>query len=60
MTADDLVTAITQAPTPADAQRIVRDAPPRVLAEVADLLHIDDYGHSAPWTRAAIVREARS
>lgn len=60
MTADDVITAVTEAASLAEAQSIVRATPPRTLAEVADILYIDAESHSAPWLRAAIVREARS
>ena len=60
MTADDVITAVTEAASLAEARSIVCATPPRTLAEVADILYIDADSHSAPWLRAEIVREARS
>ena len=60
MTGDDLITAVVQAPTPDDAARIVREASGHAVLAAADLLYIDPTGHSVPWLRQQIVREARS
>jgi hypothetical protein len=61
MTADDLITAVTEAATERDAQRIANGVHSRtLLLATADLLYIDAAGHSSGWLRKAIVREARS
>jgi hypothetical protein len=59
-TADDVITAITEAPTRKDAKAILAGVPRATLLAVADLLYIDPCGHGLPCLRAAIVCEARS
>jgi len=59
-TADDYVTAITQAPSQDAALAILRGAGKRTLAAIADLLYVDDYGLSAARIARAIVAEARA
>ena len=60
LTADDLVTAITQAPDEASAMAVLADVPRTLLDEVADLVYIDPVGRSSAVVRRAIIREARS
>jgi hypothetical protein len=60
MAPDDVVTRITEAAADADALAIMRGVPHAMLLAVADLLHIDPYGHHDPWLRKAIVTEART
>jgi hypothetical protein len=59
MTADDWITRITEAYSDHVAAGYVRSLTPAMLAEVADLLHVDD---SLPPVamRRAIVAEARA
>ena len=61
MTVDEIITRVTQAPAQADAETVINAVRSRaMLAEVADLLHIDAAGHAPAWIRTAIVTEARS
>jgi hypothetical protein len=61
MTADDIITQLTNAASESDAQAIADGIRSRaLLEEVADLLFIDAYGHGLPWIRKAIAKEARS
>jgi hypothetical protein len=60
MTADDIITAITQAATRKDALAILAGVPRATLLAVADQLYIEPCGHGLPCIRAAIVIEARS
>ena len=59
---DEIITAITQAPTTTAALEIMGTVRSRaaVLA-VADQLYVDDpEGHTTAWLRRAIVKEARA
>jgi hypothetical protein len=60
MTADDIITAITQAPTEEAALMILADVPRAMLVVVADQLYIDPHGRSSAVVRRAIAQEARS
>ena len=61
MTADDIITAVTQAATHAEAEAIMRDVHSRaLLLATADQLYIDVDGHASAWVRKAIVAEARA
>ena len=60
MTTDDIITQVTEAPTTADAVRIMRMlSRPQVLA-VADQLYVEDGGASLAVIRRECVTEARS
>lgn len=60
ITADDIITKITEAATEAEAVDIMRmQSRPLVLA-VADLLFVEADGHSLATTRRESVRAARS
>lgn len=60
MTADSIVTLITQAPTADAALASLAGVSRAMLDEVADLLYVDPYGRSSAVVRRAIVTEARS
>ena len=60
LTADDIITRITEAPTEADALAALASVPRAMLLAVADQLYIDPYGRSSAVVRRAIVAEARS
>lgn len=61
LTADDIITKVTQAATEADALAVVADVHSRqLLLAAADLLYIEVDGHASAWVRKAIVREARA
>jgi len=60
MTADTLVTMVTEAATEAQAVDIMRMASRSAVVAVADLLHVEADGHSLATVRRACVREARS
>ena len=60
MTADNVITRITEASTEEDALTIMRSVPHSLLLAVADQLHTDPYGHGDPWLRRAVVAEARA
>lgn len=60
VTTDDVITQITEAPTEADAVRIMRmQSRPMVLA-VADQLFVEAEGHGLAIVRRECVTEARS
>jgi hypothetical protein len=58
-TADDIVTALNNSPTRADANALMLGVGPKLVRAVADLLYVEADGHAAPWLRNAIVSEAR-
>jgi hypothetical protein len=63
LTPDDLVTAITNAPSESDAIAVLSGIPVALLNAVADLLYIDPvdgHGRSSGMVRKAVVKEARS
>jgi hypothetical protein len=61
LTADDIITQVTQAPTAAAALAVVAGVHSRqLLLAAADLLYIDAAGHASAWLRKAIVAEART
>jgi hypothetical protein len=60
VTADDVVTAITQASTAEDALGVLAGVGGAALEAVADLLFVDTAGHGAPWVRRACAAEARA
>jgi hypothetical protein len=60
MTADDIITRITEAATEADALAVLAGVPRALLDTVADQLYIDSYGRSPAVVRRAIAAEARS
>lgn len=57
---DDVITAITDAPTAEKALEIMAGIPAPMVRTVADQLHIDPAGHGIPWLCDAIVGEAKS
>lgn len=60
VTADDLITRVTEAATRKDAQAILAGVSRATLLAVADQLYIEPCGHGLPCLRASIVAEARS
>lgn len=61
MNADDILTAITEAPTNEAALDIMRGVHSRaLLLAVADQLYIDPIAHTSAWLRETIVMVARS
>lgn len=61
LTADDIITRLTQAASEEEAQAIADSVRSRALLdEVADLLYTDSYGRSPAVIRKAIIREARA
>ena len=58
--AHNYIRYITEARTAGQARAIAAKIRPGVLAIMADLLYIDDFGHGAKWLRDAIVTEARA
>jgi hypothetical protein len=60
ITADDIVTQLTQAPDEAAALAVANGVRSRaMLDEVADLLYVDPYGRSSAVVRRAIAAGAR-
>jgi signal recognition particle GTPase len=57
---DDLITAVTEAPTTQAAAAIVRAASPDAIEQACDTLYVDTAGHAAPWVRCHLVSEARA
>jgi hypothetical protein len=60
VTADDIITQVTEAPTEEAALMILADVARSMLMTVADQLYIDPVGRSSAVVRRAIAREARS
>jgi hypothetical protein len=60
MSGDDLITALTEAPTEAAARTAADAAPAAALYAAADTLYVDSYGHGRAWLRSAVTREARA
>jgi hypothetical protein len=59
-TPDDVVTALTRAPSRADAVRVMNGVGPALAQQVADLLYVEYEGHGTPWVRRECVNEARA
>jgi hypothetical protein len=57
---DELITAVTEAPTTQAAAAIVRAASLEAIGQACDTLYVDMAGHAAPWVRAHLVSEARA
>jgi hypothetical protein len=60
MTGDDLITALVQAPTQAEADAIAATAPALAVSDAADLLYLTDAPHGLKWYRRTVAREARA
>jgi hypothetical protein len=60
LTTDQIITAITKAPTKLAAYRVLDTVSRKDLLVVADQLYIDAFGRSTATIRTAVIKEARA
>ena len=60
ITPDMIITAITEAPTTADALNLIATYSRGVILATADQLYVDAAGHGMAWVRHHVVTEARA